>query len=106
MRYAAAGIAAQPIGDPEMVLRGRKPRVESESALEMCESFLEVVLGREQEADLVLYAGGLGIERGGFLPRRQRTGCIAPGLRLGGARFHLLQGLLAAKPERHSGQEQ
>ena len=59
------------------------------------EGFVAAVEDGEEEADLVLYAGGVGVERGGLLPGGECGGSVTSGAGGGGLGFEVAElGLL------------
>ena len=92
-------IAGEPQGDAEMVLRGSEFGIERECPLEVTVGFVAAVEDGEEKADLVLYAGGVRVERGGLLPDGKGGGSVTSGPGGGGLGFQVaeLLGLLGAQ---------
>ena len=63
--------------------------IERDGAGEVLQGFVAAIQNGEEKTDLVLDAGGLGIERRGLLPGSKRAGGIAAGLEIAGAGFQL-----------------
>ena len=88
-------VVGEPEGDSEMVLRRGEFGIECECSLEVAVGFVAAVEDGEEEADLVLYAGGVGVERGGLLPGGKCGGSVTSGAGGGGLGFEFAElGLL------------
>ena len=85
------GIVGEPEGDAQVVLCGGEFGIEGERLFEMAEGFVAAVEDGEEEADLVLNAGGVGIERGGFFPGSECGGGVASCAGGGGLRFQVAE---------------
>jgi hypothetical protein len=84
-------VVGEPEGDSEMVLRRSEFGIDCECSLEVGVGFVAAVEDGEEEADLVLYAGGVGVERGGLLPGGKCGGSVTSGAGGGGLGFQVAE---------------
>src|ERR1035438_9117853 len=72
-------IAGQPVGYAQMVLDGGEFGVEREGAFEVDKGLVATIEDGQEEADLVLNAGRVGVECGCLLPSGECGGRAPPG---------------------------
>jgi hypothetical protein len=80
-----------------MVMGWSVTGVDCEGSYEVLDRVVAAVEDGEQKADLVLNAGGFGIERGGLLPGGHCGGDVSSGARRGGLGFQIAERGLRVK---------
>jgi hypothetical protein len=93
-------IAGQPVGYAQMVLDGGEFGVEREGAFEVDKGLVATIEDGQEEADLVLNAGRVGVECGCLLPSGECGGRIAAGAGGGRLGFELAEGRLGEESGR------